>query len=87
MLYRSRLVPRIIPIVGLIGAPLMLASTTATMFGLWAQVSGPATALGLPSFAFELAVGVWLTVKGFKPAGLTALDAASEPTHHAVPAA
>jgi hypothetical protein len=87
VLYRSRLVPRIIPIVGLIGAPLILASATATMFGLWDQVSGPAFALGLPIAAFEFAVGVWLTVKGFKPAGLTALDAASAPAHHAVPAA
>lgn len=87
VLYRSRLVPRIIAIVGLIGAPLILASTTGTMFGLWDQVSGPAFALGLPIFAFELAVGMWLTVKGFKPAGLTALDAASAPTHQAVPVA
>lgn len=86
VLYRSRLVPRIIPIVGLIGAPLILASTTATMFGVWAQVSGPAAALALPIAAFEFAVGVWLTVKGFKPAGLAALDAASAPTQHTTPA-
>ena len=33
VLYRSRLVPRIIPTIGLIGAPLLLASTVATLFG------------------------------------------------------
>ena len=32
LMYRSRLVPRIIPIVGLIGAPLLLAAVIATLF-------------------------------------------------------
>ncbi len=34
-MYRSRLVPRIIPTIGLIGAPLILMSATATIFGGW----------------------------------------------------
>ena len=33
VMYRSRLVPRLIPAIGLIGAPLILASTTGTIFG------------------------------------------------------
>ena len=37
LLYRSGLVPRIIPLVGLIGAPLLFASDLAVMFGFWAQ--------------------------------------------------
>ena len=45
VLYRSRLVPRIIPTIGLIGAPLLLASVVATLFGAWEQVS--ATGPGL----------------------------------------
>jgi Domain of unknown function (DUF4386) len=32
LLYRSRLVPRIIPLVGLLGAPLLVASAAATLF-------------------------------------------------------
>jgi len=36
------LVPRIIPLVGLISAPLLLASDTAIMFGLSEQFSLPA---------------------------------------------
>jgi hypothetical protein len=35
-------VPRIIPLVGLISAPLLLASDTAIMFGLSEQFSLPA---------------------------------------------
>ena len=46
VMYRSRLVPRIIPTIGLIGAPLILASSTATIFGLWDQVSSPGSRTG-----------------------------------------
>jgi Domain of unknown function (DUF4386) len=42
LLYRSGLVPRIIPLVGLVGAPLLFASDLAVMFGLWTQGSLPA---------------------------------------------
>jgi hypothetical protein len=34
LLYRSGLVPRIIPLVGLMGAPLLFASDLAIMFGI-----------------------------------------------------
>ena len=34
LLYKSRLVPRILPVLGLIGAPLLFASVLATFFGL-----------------------------------------------------
>ena len=40
VMYRSRLVPRIIPTIGLIGAPLLLISSTSTIFGGWDQTSG-----------------------------------------------
>ena len=39
-MYRSGLVPRILPVIGLIGAPLLLISSTSTIFGGWAQTSG-----------------------------------------------
>ena len=39
LMYRSRLVPRIIPIVGLIGAPLLLASVLLQLFGVIDNVS------------------------------------------------
>jgi hypothetical protein len=77
VLYRSRLVPRVIPTVGLIGAPLILASATGTIFGLWDQVSSTGFALGLPIAAWEFSLGIWLTVKGFKPAGLASLEASA----------
>ena len=67
VMYRSRLLPRWIPTLGLIGAPLLLASCTATLFGAWEQISGPASVLVLPVAVWEISFGVYMTVKGFKP--------------------
>lgn len=65
VMYRSRLVPRLIPTIGLIGAPLLLASGVATLFGLFDQLSAPAGLLALPIAAWEFSVGVWMAFKGF----------------------
>jgi hypothetical protein len=67
VMYRSGLVPRWIPALGLIGAPLGLASAAATLFGVWEQVSGPATLAMAPVAIWELSLGIYLTFKGFKP--------------------
>jgi len=79
LMYRSRLVPRIIPMMGLIGAPILLASVITTLFRTDHQIT--VLALGfLPVAAWEFSLGVWLTVKGFKPSPITAaMDAASTP--------
>ncbi len=67
LLYRSRLVPRIIPTLGLIGAPLLMAAFIAIFFGVIDQVSPVSGLLTLPLAAWELAVGLWMTFKGFAP--------------------
>jgi hypothetical protein len=72
LMYRSGLVPRVIPLLGLIGAPLLLASVTATLFGVFEQFSPPALILVLPVALWELSLGTWLVVKGFKPSPITA---------------
>jgi hypothetical protein len=66
VMYRGRLVPRVIPTVGLIGAPLILFSCLVVIFGGWEQMSGPGTLLAMPVAAWEFSLGVYLTVKGFK---------------------
>jgi hypothetical protein len=76
LLYQSRLVPRVLPLLGFIGAPLLIANTIVFMFGI---TSGPIfvlTAIGvLPIALFEFFLGVWLTVKGFNPPAITSLYA------------
>jgi Domain of unknown function (DUF4386) len=67
LLYKSRLVPRVLPIIAFIGAPLLLASFIAVLFGLWGQTSAPAALSALPVALFEFSFGVYLIVKGFKP--------------------
>lgn len=66
VLYQSRLVPRIIPTIGLIGAPLLLISAVSTTFGGWEQTSSTAALLTVPIALWELAIGVYMTVKGFR---------------------
>lgn len=72
VLYSSALVPRIFPIIAFIGAPLLLASDIAVFFGAYAPVSPIAALAALPVAVFELSLGIWLIVKGFKPIPLTA---------------
>jgi hypothetical protein len=73
VMYRSGLVPRVLPIVGLIGAPLLLASDIAIFFGVYDRMAPIAALAALPIAAWELSLGVYLTVKGFKPAAVAAL--------------
>lgn len=70
VVYKSRLVPRAIPAIGLIGAPLLLVVTIATIFGL-TQHGSPWWVVAAPIFAWELTFGIYLMVKGFKRTAIT----------------
>jgi heme A synthase len=56
---------------GLIGAPLLITAVFATMFGSIEQGSSLAAVAALPVAAWELSLGVWLVVKGFRPSPIT----------------
>jgi Domain of unknown function (DUF4386) len=87
LMYRSGLVPRLIPTMGLIGAPLLLASSIKTMFGHNDQVSVLSAIAVIPIFFWELSLGVYMVVKGFKPSTLTATTVAPSPMPGTVPVA
>jgi hypothetical protein len=70
LLYRSRLVPRVLPVVGLIGAPLLICGVIATLFGGF-KLGSPVLG-ALPVAAWELSLGLWLVIKGFRPSPITA---------------
>jgi Domain of unknown function (DUF4386) len=88
LLYRSRLVPRIIPMLGLIGAPILIAAVMATLFRGTVPPPSWAVLAALPVAAWKLSLGLWLVVKGFKPSPITAgMEAASSaPAYHDVTA-
>ncbi len=67
LMYTSRLVPRIIPVLGLLGGPVIFAAGTAELFGLFQQVSVWGAIAAIPVTAWELSLAVWMIVKGFKP--------------------
>jgi hypothetical protein len=67
LLYQSRLVPRVLPLLGFIGAALLVASDIGVLFSLWGQTSSVAALAALPIALWEFSLGVWLVVKGFKP--------------------
>jgi hypothetical protein len=71
LMYRSRLVPRLIPVMGLIGAPLLIASAAVTLFRGNDPITVLAAIATAPIFLWELSLGVWLVVKGFKPSPIT----------------
>ena len=79
LMYRSGLVPRAIPLMGLIGAPLLITSTIAAFFGLIPQISAWSGIATLPVALWELSLGLWLTFKGFKPSPITAGMVAASP--------
>ncbi|MCR6711525.1 MAG: DUF4386 domain-containing protein [Demequina sp.] len=67
-LFRLRLVPRWIPVLGMIGAPLVGISNLAVLFGAQEQVSATASAAAVPIFAWEISLAVYLLVKGVREA-------------------
>ncbi|MFI8262587.1 MULTISPECIES: DUF4386 domain-containing protein [unclassified Streptomyces] len=77
LMYRSRLVPRPLAALGLIGGALICASATAVLFGLYEQVSDAGTLAALPVFAWEVGLAVRLLAKGFTGPGGTATGGAA----------
>jgi len=83
LMYRSRLVPRIIPAIGLIAAPFLICTVIATLFG-GMKLGSPQFA-AVPVAAWEFSLGVWLVVKGFRPSPITAEIATEAGGLHPVP--
>jgi Domain of unknown function (DUF4386) len=87
LMYRSGLVPRWMARLGLVGGPLVCASAIGVLFGVFEAGSAPQVLATAPEFVWELSLGIYLMVKGFKPAGVERLqaDRRTDPTPHPVP--
>lgn len=84
VVHRAHLVPRAITVLGLVGGPLVLASSTLVLFGVYPQVSPVAMAAAVPVAAWEMSLAVYLIAKGYRtpaalPVATDAVDAGRRP--------
>jgi hypothetical protein len=88
LMYRSGLVPRGMALLGLVAGPVLLAGGTAALLGVIEPDSALKNLAAGPEFVWELSLGIYLMVKGFKPSGVERLQADPRvvPAPHAVPA-
>jgi hypothetical protein len=65
LMYKSRLVPRPWPWLGLIGGPLLLFGNFGVLFDWWDQ-TGVVSLLVIPEFIWEAFLGIYCAIWGFK---------------------
>jgi hypothetical protein len=73
LLFKSRLVPRALALIGIGGAPILIAGYIAVLFGFIDRISPLSALSAVPVAVFEFSLGIWLVVKGFNSSD-TALD-------------
>lgn len=66
LMYRSRLVPRGMALVGLIGGPICTASGVLVLFGFYGQSSVWSGLATLPEIVWEAFLGIFLLVQGLR---------------------
>ena len=75
LLYQSRLVPRVLPVLGFIGAVALVSYHAAGLFGFTGETATVLAGIAvLPIATWELGLGVYLLVKGFRPSAVAKLD-------------
>jgi hypothetical protein len=72
LLFQSRLVPRGLSMIGIVGGPVLLIGYFAILFGLIGQHAPMAGLFAIPVALFEFSLGIYLVVKGFKASSITA---------------
>ncbi len=75
MMWKTRLLPRFLSILGLVGGPALLAGSAGVMLGYFEFGSTVHSLSVAPEFFWELLLGIWLLVRGFNPTALAAVDA------------
>ncbi len=78
LMYTSRLVPRGMAMLGLIGGPLIIASGVGVLFGVIEAGSVWQGIATIPEFPWELSLGIWPIVKEFNPSAIARLEDESQ---------
>ena len=66
LLLRTRLVPRGLSVLGLVGYPALLLATVLDVLGIVDAVAGAGLVGLVPGGLFELLLPIWLFVRGFR---------------------
>ncbi len=78
LMYRSSLVPRLIPAIGLVGGVLMTSSVIGQILGINEKISVWSLIALLPIFAWELSLGLYMAIKGFRKDAPLMVEAAAD---------
>jgi hypothetical protein len=70
LLYKSKLVPRPLAVMGLTGAALVLVYAMLVLFGVAVQSADLWVFLAMPIAFYEMILAGWLIVKGFNPSAI-----------------
>jgi hypothetical protein len=73
LMYSSRLVPRAMALLGLIGGPLIIVTGVAVLLGVLEE-GGVWQVAVIPEFLWELLLGIWPIVRGFNPSAIARLQ-------------
>jgi hypothetical protein len=65
LLYKSKLVPRFISVLGMAGGALIFCGGLLVTLGLFEQISVWGALLAVPVFAYEMILALWLITRGF----------------------
>jgi hypothetical protein len=66
LMYRSRLVPRAIAVIGLVGGPLIFLSSFGVLLGAYPQLSPAGSLPAVPVAVWEMSLAVWMIARGFR---------------------
>ena len=78
LMWRTRLVPRWLSVLGLIGGPALIVTGSGVLLGI-AQPAGPAQIIAtIPEFFWELGLGLWLLIRGFTPSAFVEIGGCAD---------
>ncbi|HLO69802.1 MAG TPA: DUF4386 domain-containing protein [Flavipsychrobacter sp.] len=63
--FKSRLIPRALSIIGIVGAIMIFMAAHLEMFGVMQQLSVGGMVMAIPIFIYEMSLATYLIVKGF----------------------
>jgi hypothetical protein len=85
LMYRSELVPKSMAVLGMVAGTLLIASAIPILLGVYEAGSAPQVIATAPEFIWELFLGIYLTLKGFRATGLRKLGLAPDESAVAAP--